>query len=375
MFQNTRSVVEVRLASLIANYREVKRLAGKKDLIAVVKGDGYGHGAVEVAQILYNNGVRQFAVSSISEALLLRAHGIQAPILLISGLERDGLDEIVESSLTPVLHSYDDIRWIGLQMQRRSRSIPFHLEIDTGLTRLGSRETPSRLTRALHGLPCLAFEGLMTHFASAGQADCSQREGQIRQWSEIESSFNNAGFKPRYRHMQASTALALQVAVPRTNVVRIGSALFGSLSFPDSHDNTSILHLEPILTWRARVLMVKTVERGSLVGYGASYRVPNRTNIGVVAVGYADGIPPGLSNRGYLLACGKRVPILGAVSMDLTVIDLGLKTAVLPGDWATILGKDGDAEMSIVEVARTAGIPTQAVACGISKRVARIYRR
>lgn len=377
MFQDSRSLVTISLPALIRNYRAIRRSANSmkiQEFVAVVKGDAYGHGAIAVAHALRREGVTWFAVSSVDEALQLRHSGLPGRILLISGLDRKAIHEIIHYHLTPVLHSTSDIHWLSGQTRKLEAKIPFHLEMDSGLSRLGTSESLKRISAELAKLPHPMMEGLMTHFASATDPSGQQNQLQISRWKNFLPGMTQSGFRPRYRHAHASAALARQLQLPDTNMVRVGTALYGLLDLPTSILPAAQLTVEPVLQWQARLLLVKPVAAGESVGYGATYRVPAATTLGIVAAGYADGIPPALANRGYLLAAGQRFPLRGAISMDLSIIDLGQNSQIKPGSWVTLIGEQGQERIAAAEIAQLAGIPIPALTVSMNARSRRIYR-
>jgi len=359
-----RSWVEVSLGQIRANYRAVRNLVGGAvDIMAVVKADAYRHGAVEVAQALEAEGAHWLAVSNVEEGIYLRRQGIRARILVMADFlpeERTGLEEF---HLTPVIHSLEDLP---------AARVSYHLKVDSGMGRLGTRAQPEEIARAVLAAPA-RMEGVMTHFASSGNYESRQTEDQLVHFENVLSGLRAAGLEPRYIHASGTIPVAYGRRTAWWNLVRPGHAIYGYVSPARGSAPKRQLNVRPALTWKATVLAVKDLEAGALVGYGGIHRAARAMRIAVLAAGYADGIPHRLSNRGHVIAKGKLAPIIGAVSMDLTTIDVTASPELRVGDSVTLLGAEGSVSIDAQQIARTAGTISYAVLCGISARVKRVY--
>jgi alanine racemase len=333
------------------------------DVMAVVKADAYRHGAPEVARALEAEGVPWLAVSNVEEGAYLRRQGVRARILVMADFlpeERAGLEEF---ALTPVIHSLDDLS---------AARVPYHLKIDSGMGRLGTRAQPGVVARAVAAAPALC-EGLMTHFASSANYDSEQTGEQIRHFESVLAGLRAAGLQPRYVHASGTIPVAYQRKDAWWNLVRPGHAIYGYVSPARGAAPKRRLEVKPALSWKATVLAVKDLEAGSLIGYGGMHRAARAMRIAVLAAGYADGIPHRLSNRGQVIARGKLAPIVGAVSMDLTTIDVTASPEICVGDAVTLLGTEGVNTIDAQQMARLAGTISYGVLCGISARVKRVY--
>jgi alanine racemase len=344
-----RSWIEISRSAIRDNFRAVKSAVGAVEVMPVVKADAYRHGAVEVSRILESEGATWLAVSNVEEGIALRQAGIAARILVMADYLLENRPFFKEFRLTPVIHSLSDVA---------TAEVPYHLKIDSGMGRLGALESPEDIARAVGPTP---LEGLMTHFASSANYESAQTEQQI---ARFESILKTVG-RPRYVHLSSTIPVAYHRTEAWGNLVRPGHAIYGYIS-PSRGGPAVQLRVTPALTWKATVLSVKYLEAGALVGYGGIHKTSKPVRIAILAAGYADGIPHRLSNRGKVIANGKLVPILGAVSMDLTTIEAG---DLRVGDAVTILGHGNDAQ----EIARVAGTISYSVLCGISARVKRIY--
>jgi alanine racemase len=345
-----RSWIEISRSAIRDNFRAVKASVGPLiEVMPVVKADAYRHGAIEVSKILEAEGVRWLAVSNVEEGISLRDSGIVARILVMADYLPENRYFFKDFQLTPVIHSLEDVS---------SAEVPYHLKIDSGMGRLGVRESAEDIARAVKSTP---LEGLMTHFASSANYESPQTNQQI---ARFESVIKTVG-APRYVHLSSTIPVAYQRTAAWGNLVRPGHAIYGYVS-PARGGPAMQLHVKPALTWKATVLSVKDLEAGAQIGYGGMYRASKPMRIAILAAGYADGIPHRLSNRGRVIANGRLVPILGAVSMDLTTIEAA---DLRVGDSVTLLGPGNDAQ----EIARVAGTISYSVLCGISARVKRLY--
>jgi alanine racemase len=359
-----RSWVEISLGQIRANYRAVRAVVGAKvDVMAVVKADAYRHGAPEVARALEAEGVTWLAVSNVEEGTYLRRQGVRARILVMADFlpeERTGLEEF---QLTPVIHSLEDLP---------AARVPYHLKIDSGMGRLGTRAQPDVVARAVAAAPSHC-EGVMTHFASSANYESSQTGEQIRHFEGVLAGLRAAGLEPRYVHASGTIPVAYHRREAWWNLVRPGHAIYGYVSPARGAAPKRRLDVKPALTWKATVLAVKDLEAGALIGYGGMHRAGRAMRIAVLAAGYADGIPHRLSNRGQVIARGRLAPIVGAVSMDLTTIDVSASPEIRVGDAVTLLGSEGGVSIDAQQMARLAGTISYGVLCGISARVKRVY--
>lgn len=369
-----RSWVEVSLGQIAENYRCAQRVVGPAvKIAAVVKADAYRHGAVEVSRALMAEGVEWLAVSSVEEGVTLRDAGIRARILVMADFLPFERPALLEHDLTPVVHSLEDLHQLDAFAQRAGRSVPYHLKLDTGMTRLGTSAGAEAVLEAVTHARHAYLEGLMTHFASAGDYTKSQTDEQLALFESLLSALAAAGVRPAYVHAASTNAVAFGRRPAWFNMVRPGHALYGYVSAAKGEAPPCLLEVRPALSWKTRILSVKDVPQGVAIGYGGMFRAPRAMRIAILAVGYADGFPHRLSNKGKVIAAGRLVPILGAVSMDLTTIDVTHCPSLQPGDPVTLLGREGNASLDAVEIARTAGTISYNVLCSISARVKRVY--
>lgn len=369
-----RTWVEISRAQIARNYRAVCELVGPAvEVVAVVKADAYGHGAIEVARVLEAEGARWLAVSTVEEGVTLRQAGIRARILVMADNLPFTRQALLDWRLTPVIHSLSDLKELDHWLDARNAELPYHLKADTGMGRLGVLERAEEIATAVLAARRLRLEGVMSHLASAADYGSPQTDQQIRRFNELLDSLGKAGIRPRFRHLASTIPIAYGRREAWYDMVRPGHALYGYVSPTRGPAPPRLLDVRPALSWKARVLSVKTVPAGWSIGYGGMFQAPRPMRIGIVAVGYADGLPHRLSNRGQVIAAGRAVPILGAVSMDLTTIDLSDCPEIRPGDAITLIGTEGQASQDAQQLARLAGTISYDVLCGIRARVKRVY--
>lgn len=344
-----RTWVEISRPQLVRNYRALQAASGVA-VVGVVKANAYGHGAVEVSRVLAAEGAEWLAVSNVAEGMELRQAGIQTRILVMGGVFPFERDALFSAQLTPVVNSLEELH----ELDGVGRPLAVHFKIDTGMARLGSLASAQQIVQAIGTLRFLTVEGFLSHFASPG--DPLQSNEQIARFRAIQQAI-----AAPIAHFSSSGAVALDLGL---TMVRPGIALYGY----------GAAGVAPVLTWKARVVLVKELPTGVPVGYGARFVTSRPTRIAVIAAGYADGFPRSLTNKGRVALMGGHAPIAGSVSMDLTTIDVtdlndvtGLN--VQAGDIATLIGEGITAD----EIAGLAGTISYEVLTGIGARVARVY--
>lgn len=373
-----RSWVEVSLSTIAANFRAVKSVTGPGvEVMPVVKADAYRHGAIEVSRTLAAEGAHWLAVSSVEEGITLRLAGVECRILVMADFLPGEREALFEHDLTPVIHDLADLDPLDQLAARRRVHINYHLKVDTGMGRLGILAPPSVIARAVNAATHCRLEGLMTHFASSADFTSAQTDEQSERFDEILQELLAEGVSAPLAHAASTNSVAYGRRQSWKTMVRPGHAIYGYISPPKtalrSQAPEPLLKVSPALSWKATVLAVKDVPAGASIGYGAMFVAPHPMRIGILAAGYADGLPHRLSNRGKVIAAGRLTPILGAVSMDLTTIDLSHARHLKPGDSVTIIGQEGGASQDAQQLARAAGTISYSLLCGISARVKRVY--
>lgn len=371
------TVASIHQDALAQNFAEAKRLAGAREVIAVVKADAYGHGAVPVAQRLASAGCRSFAVTTIGEAAQLRSAGVEQTILVLGGVHDAGeADAAVELGVTPVVQHAGHLALLRKAAAGRSCAIPVQIEIDTGMARMGiSPEEAPTLIEGLCRDKAFALDGVYSHLACADEADLAATQRQLALFAEVLAALRSRGVMPRQVHVANSAALAASAALEalmpaEVNAVRPGLLLYGVAPAPHL---AGAARLAPVMSVRTHVANVRWVRRGDPVGYGATFRAKQRGRIATLPIGYADGIPWSLGNRGFVLLRGRRVPIAGRVSMDLITLDVG-SSPVEIGDPVLVFGAsaDGSATLRVEEVAEAAGTIPYELLVRVGARVPRV---
>ena len=372
-----RTWAEVSLAALGENFHAVQKHVGEGVTIcAVVKADGYGHGAVECALALEAQGAPWLGVTDAAEGRALRGAGIWTRILLMTGIWKGEEDGIVAHNLTPTIWETWHIELLEKAARKQQVDLPVHLKVDTGMNRLGAAmEALPQLCAKLAVCKHLHLEGVSTHFASAEVLDAVDAPRQMKVFEEALAVLAAHGFHPPLVHMGNSAAVSARPDTWKT-MVRPGILLYG-YSLPVMRGGNVVaeptLPLTPVLTWKTRVLTVKDVAAGEAVGYMGSYVTKERSRIAVLPVGYADGYPRLLSNRARVLVRGEYAPVVGRVSMDLTTVDVGHIPNVAVGDEVVLIGANNGKSVDAVELARLCETVPYEILCGISQRVPRVY--
>ena len=367
---------EISLSALRRNYERVRKLAGKRKVMAVVKADAYGHGAVPVARCLAECGVDWFGVATVEEGMELRAAGVSQPVLLLGGLYMSDPADLVEYRLTPSVSSTARLDTYAACARRYDKPIEFHLKVDTGLGRLGVPFDRLRsFLERYQELEGLAMKGFFTHFASAEDQVACQTEEQLARFSMALKQLPWFEIDPEWIHASNSAALLVHPEVSE-NMVRIGALLYGyhvPLSFLPSREPQSLPVFEPVLTFKSQVVYLKDVPSGTPLGYGAAFYTRRPSRIATVPVGYADGLSRGLSNRGRAIINEQYARIVGNISMDLTLLDVTDIPGVAVGDEVILIGRSEQCAITALEIAQQLSTVPYEVLCSIGKRVPRTY--
>jgi alanine racemase len=371
---------EVSLGAIARNVRTIRRHIGPKpQILAVVKSNAYGLGAVPVAKALQKAGAERFGVTCANEGIELRESGIRKPILVLTGFWPGEEKRLIANRLTPTVTRPEDVRDLerAAKSARVKSRVRFHLKINTGMNRLGL--LPSELdafASALAGSRHLELEGTFTHFASAEDFSARQTDEQEETFRKCLDHLRALGVSPGIVHMANSGAIC---ARPSTwaDMVRPGAIIYGYYqSFDPPQKGQEIrdrLPVEPSLSLRAKIITLRDLPAGQPVGYGARFVTARPSRIAVINAGYADGILRQRTNRGCALLHGRRVPLVGAISMDLTTLDVTEVPQAALGDIVTLYGRDGGAEIKVSDVAAEIGTVTSDLLCALGRRVPRYY--
>lgn len=375
MYDSRPTFAEIDLGALKYNYAKIRSsLSSRTKILAVVKADAYGHGFMDISRELETLGVNAFGVAFLAEGIQLRKSGIDKPILLLGGVYPGQERKCIGFNISTVVFSIEQAQALNHAAAKLFRKAQIHLKIDTGMGRLGInyQQTPQFINE-LKKLSNISVEGVMSHFASADELDESGTHFTQLQCDRFEwalSEVRKAGFKPGYIHL-ANSAGALIREMPECNLVRPGITLYGAIPSADFHGK---IELKPVMCLKSRIAMIKKIEANTTISYARRFTAQRQTVIASVPVGYADGYPRSLTNKGEALVRGKRVQIAGTVCMDWIMLDVTGIDAVSVGDEVILMGNDGNGNcITAEELASKAGTIPYEIFCGISKRVPRVY--
>lgn len=365
---------EIDLNALSENLRLIRAHVGREQkVLAAVKADAYGHGAVSCARRLEAEGVDWFGVALPEEGTELRAAGISRPILCLGGFWEGQQSACLRQNLTPVVYRIDQIESLDRAARDAGVVADVHVKIDTGMGRLGvPSDYVPQLCDALSRFEYIRVDGLMTHLASADDPDQEDfTKAQLERFSKAVTMFRERGVSPSYIHA-ANSAGAFAFPQARGNMVRPGGVLYG-FSRDVLPSNIPSPPLQPVMSLRSHIMLLKDVGKGQKLGYGCSFETSRASLIATIPIGYDDGYRRALSNRGRVIVQGKFAPVVGRVSMDLTLIDVTDVPGVSLDDQVILIGRDAELSITAEEVAETAGTISYDITCGISARVPRVY--
>lgn len=353
------------------NMQEMRRVIPKEtQLCGVVKADAYGHGAPAVAKAI-DAFVALYAVATVDEGILLRKHGVTKPILVLGVTPDRRVQDLLRFGIMPTIFTEAQAKVLAEQAEWTGVPVPVHFAVDTGMGRIGfAAESEEALEEAVRiaQLPMIRVDGIFTHFATADEADKTMTMQQLARFTAFTEALEQKGVHPRVKHCANSAGIVEGIG-QNFDLMRAGITLYGV--YPSEEVRHDTLSLQPAMELKAKVSFVKVVEKGATISYGADFCAPSKMEVATIPVGYADGYPRALSGKGAVLLHGKRCPILGRVCMDQFMVDVsGLGVQV--GDEATLLGRDGAAELTLQDF-EAAGCFSYEVLCNIGKRVPRVY--
>ena len=339
-------------------------------VMAIIKADAYGHGAVELARIL-DEDCAFFGVSSILEAMELRQAGVEKPILILGHTPISAFPTAVRNGIRPAIFRYEDAVAFSRAAQEAGITAPFHIAVDTGMSRIGFQVTQSDadLCAAIAALPGITAEGLFSHFATADCADLTRAKQQAKLFDKFDRMLKDRGVTIPLRHLDNSAGIMNFGC--SYEMVRSGIVTYGM--YPSDEVDPQLLELQPALRWVSRITHVKTLEPGREIGYGGTYTTTAPTVVATIPVGYADGYRRNLSGKFYVLIRGKKAPILGRICMDQMMVDVTGIPEAAPDDQVVLVGTSGDERISVEQIAAVADSFNYEFVCGISRRVPRVY--
>lgn len=363
---------EINLNHLAHNMREVRRLTDQKALVtAVIKADGYGHGAAEIGQVLLDNGADRFAVATLSEALQLKKYYPKTPIMVLGYTPNHSIHEAIEEGIIVTLFDYAQAQYFNSVAQVKGSKLLVHLKLDTGMGRLGfacNEQTISDIV-SIKAFENIVLEGLYTHFACADETDKTTTHNQMKNFFWIRQGLEDKGVTFSIYHACNSAGI-IDLPEYHMDMVRAGIMLYGL--WPSNEVDHTKLVLKEVMSLKAQLAHVKQVPAATGISYGHKYVTPTEQRIGTLPLGYADGFTRLLTFKAEVLLKGHRLPVVGRICMDQCMIDLSDVPAA-QGDEVVLFGQQGDALISIDEVANKLGTINYEVVCMMNKRIVRVY--
>ena len=372
----SRVYAKIDLDAIAYNMEQMKQnIRPETKVMAVIKADGYGHGAVQIAEMMERwNYIWGFAVATLDEAVVLRTEGIQKPILVLGCVFPDQYMEMLKHEIRMNIYTEEMAESISRMAAREGKTAYMHIKLDTGMSRLGfgineqSAETIKRISK----MPNVNMEGIFTHFTKADEKDKSFTKKQIQEFVWMTERLKEKNVRFTYEHCSNSAGI---IDVPEANfdIVRAGISTYGL--YPSEEVDKTNVKLKPALALKSHVAFVKEIERGTPVSYGGTFVAKEKMKIATIPVGYADGYPRSLSNKGYGLIRGKKAPILGRVCMDQFMVDVTQIEGVSFGDKVTMIGKDGNEILPVEVLSELSGRFNYEFVCDLGKRIPRVYVR
>ena len=362
----------VNLAALAHNLSQIRNCLTKgADIMAVVKANAYGHGAVDTSLALVRQGVSRFAVASVNEAVTLREAGIKAEIIVLVDVFDVRVRDLLAYRLTPVVSEHRLLPALAKAAADQNLSLPIHIKVDTGMGRLGfSPDDVAALLDALPTRKSIRVDGFMTHLADSDGDDAHYTEKQLERFRGLLDQVRHSGLRVPVVHA-ANSAAIIRFPHSHFSLVRPGIMLYGYNMLPKSMPGPL---LEPVLSLRTTVMQLRTIQAGDSVSYNRTFVATRRSRIAVLPIGYADGYNRRLSNNGWVLIQGKRAPIVGLVCMDMTMVDVTDVPSIQVGDEVTLIGKQGQEAVWADEIGKWTGTIPYEVLCAIGPRIPRQYQ-
>jgi alanine racemase len=365
-----RTVAEIDLDALAHNYHQIRsRVPPGVKILAVVKDNAYGHGAVIIARELERLGVDLLGVAIAGEGVELRDGGIKKPILILTGIYEEEIDSVFEYDLIPMVFDGEIGKSLSDEANRKNRRVKVHLKFDTGMGRLGvSVEGAREFLEHMKGLPNLVIDGVASHFS---MVDEEYTRGQLEAYERVVELFHREGIRPTYWHISSSAPM---IDFPGSwfNLIRPGIMIYGS--YPN-REYVDRIALRPMMRLETAIRCLKKVPAGTKISYGGTYITQRESLIATLPIGYGDGYNRLLSNQGEVLLKAKRVPVVGRICMDMTMVDVTDVVDASSGDEVVLMGRQGGDEITVEEIAEKIGTISYEVLCGVGKRVPRVYMR
>ena len=367
-----RVYAEINLDAIVKNVDNLMALTKENTgALAVVKADGYGHGDVAVAKAVAQK-VTGYAVATLDEAVNLRENGVKKPILVLGYVDPYEFDILVSHEITATVFDVETAQLLADAARVQKKQAHCHIKVDTGMRRIGLEpdENGIAIVKQITALKELSADGIFTHFAASDETDKTSAEHQFKLFTDFTGRLEKEGIHFTYRHC-ANSAAVIDMPQVDLDMVRLGIAMYGM--YPSDEVKKEKVELFPALDLKSHITMVKEIPAGEMVSYGGTFTTTRTTKLATVSVGYGDGYPRALSSKGYVLVRGQKAPIVGRVCMDQMMVDVTDIKNVTRADIVTLIGKDGDAEITVEEIAALAGTFNYVFVCDLGKRIPRSY--
>ena len=383
MAHHRATFAEINLKAFKHNLQNLKTITEPATgIMAVIKADAYGHGALPCAKAAVDLGVNYLGAGIIEEGIELRENGITEPILILGSIFPDEAEDLVRHDLATILCTPDLAQALAKEAEKQRKTVNVHIKVDTGMNRLGVLpENLLPLIKTISNLPALKLEALSTHFSSADDEDKSITTQQIELFQKTLTELQEAGVTmPPLTHL-ANTSALLRFPESRSKMVRPGLILYGSLPSPvlnsvaqEVCQKENLKNFQPVMQWKSKIILLKSVQKGQPLSYSRKHFTQKNSLIATLPIGYADGLHRNLSNNMEVLVKGKRAPQVGTICMDMILIDVTEVSDVNIGDEVVIFGKQGEEEILVEELARKSNTIPYEILCNVGKRVLRIYQ-
>lgn len=371
-FERVKAVVS--LDAIAHNFEEMKKnIADGTKIVAVIKADGYGHGAEAIARLIEGyEYIWGFAAATAEEAIQLKDAGVKKPVLILGLVFEEYFQELIQKEVRMTVCDYDMAKALSEEAVRQGRQVHIHIGLDTGMSRIGFADKPESVEeiKRIAALSNIEIEGMFTHFARADETDKSPAEDQLKRYLAFVELLEKAGVQIPLKHCSNSAGI-IRMPEANLNMVRAGITIYGI--YPSAEVERDIVKLLPAMELKSHVAFVKDLPAGTAISYGGTFASETELRVATIPVGYADGYPRTLSNKGWVLIHGQKAPILGRICMDQFMVDVTHIADVKHGDEVTLIGRDGDESIHIDELGDLSGRFSYEFACDISKRVPRVY--
>jgi alanine racemase len=365
---------EINLSNLDYNIKQIKQKAGGREIIGVVKADGYGHGSVEVSKVLLENGVGTLAIATLQEAITLREGGIACPIIMLGVTPEMYAGTLLKYDITPVTSSYENAAAISEAAKAEGRVVEAFVAVDTGMGRIGFLPDDEAVEefKKIGMLSNLKIKGLFSHFATADERDKTYAQQQLAHYNNIYEKLKRAGMDIPVRTF-ANSAAIMEIPAAHFDMVRPGIVLYGC--YPSGEVDRAQLSIKPVMSIKANIVHLKKVQPGFSVSYGRKFTTQRESLIATLTLGYADGYPRYLSGKGRVIVNGVYAPVVGNICMDQCMVDVTDVPEVKLGDEVVLMGRQGDLEILADEIGEKTGTINYEIVCAFGQRLPKVYIR